>query len=244
MKSKKRTKKKTKRLIAVLGCLLCVAIIFLAVMINQKNKENASETSEKEGALETQQEQLIEKPEIIYQNEDIEIYTIFPSSVVNIDSESEYVTDLSTIEFKNISGKYLKKCEFQITANNGETYEFVAEDIPKDMQVMAFDTSSKTTTAEVEIDDVECNVEKGIKDALMKDTLEIVENGMDITIKNISEEDLTNLVVTCHCVLDELSYGGSKYEYSLEKLGAGETATINAEDCYFGDVKVVRVVAE
>ena len=44
-------------------------------------------------------------------------------------------------------------------------------------------------------------------------------------------------------MMDETSYGGSKYEYSLEMLKAGETARIDAVDCCYGQAKVVRIFA-
>ena len=138
----------------------------------------------------------------------------------------------------------MKKCEIQIETADGETYSFLAKDIPAEMEVMAFETSNKTIKEEMEVANFTCSTEAESSDVLMSDQIEVSEEGTVVTVKNISGKDLSDLVVTCHWMMDEVSYGGSKYEYPVEILKAGETATIEAADCYLGQVKAVRISAK
>lgn len=188
-------------------------------------------------------EVVTKNPDVIYQTDEIEVYTVFPSSVMNTDADSEFVENLASVEFKNISGSYLKKCEIQAETADGELFSFYAEDIPADMEVMAFDTMNKSIAEKMEVVNFTCSTEIETADILMKDKIEVETEGIGIKLKNISDTDLSDLVVTCHWVMDDVSYGGSKYEYPVEMLKVGETATIEAADCYLGQVKVVRISA-
>lgn len=246
MKSKNRNKKKSKRLVIILGVLLFALLVLLAIIIfRDKDSNDVLDNSNNEVTSEqnVEEEIIAENPEIVYQTEEIEVYTIFPSDVINTDADSEFVKNLASVEFKNISGTYLKKCEIQIETADGETYSFLAEDIPAEMEVMAFETSNKTVEEEMEVANFTCSTEVETSDILMPDQIEVSEEGTVVTVKNISGKDLSDLVVTCHCMMDETSYGGSKYEYSLAILKAGETAEIDAVDCCYGQAKVVRISA-
>lgn len=247
MKGKNSNKKKFKRLVIILGVLLFVLLVLLAIIIfRDKDSNDVSDNGNNEVTSEqnVEEENIAENPEIVYQTEEIEVYTIFPSDVINTDADSEFVKNLASVEFKNISGIYLKKCEIQIETADGETYSFLAKDIPAEMEVMAFETSNKTIKEEMEVANFTCSTEAESSDVLMSDQIEVSEEGTVVTVKNISGKDLSDLVVTCHWMMDEVSYGGSKYEYPVEILKAGETATIEAADCYLGQVKVVRISAK
>ena len=246
MNRKNRNKKNFKRLMIILGILLFALLVVLAIIIfRDKDSNDVSDKSNYEVISEqdVEVEIIAENPEIVYQTDEIEVYTIFPSDVINIDADSEFVKNLASVEFKNISGTYLKKCEIQVETADGETYSFLAEDIPAEMEVMAFETSNKTVEEEMEVANFTCSTEVDTSDVLMSDQIEVSEEGIVVTVKNISGKDLSDLVVTCHCMMDETSYGGSKYEYSIEMLNAGETAEIDAVDCCFGQAKVVRISA-
>lgn len=230
----------------ILGVFLSVLFVASVIIIfRNKDSNDASDNSNDEVTSEqnVEEEIIAENPEIVYQTEEIEVYTIFPSDVINTDADSEFVNSLASVEFKNISGTYLKKCAIQIETVDGETYSFLAEDIPAEMEVMAFETSNKTVKEEMEVANFTCSTEVETSDVLMSDQIEVSEEGTVVTVKNISGKDLSDLVVTCHCMMDETSYGGSKYEYPIEILKAGETAEIDAVDCCFGQVKVVRISA-
>lgn len=239
---KQKKRKHVKKLTLSLRILLLVIIIVVAVIVvDKKTKENRLNNHEEAEILE--EEVVLERAEL-YQSQEIVIYSLFSSSTMNPDAAMQFGENIATIEFQNISNNCIKKCEIQLTASNGEEYHFLAEDIPAGAEVMAFDTSNKTLPDDVECENISVNVETEDGDTLMSDQLEISVDGIQVSLKNISEADLQNVVVTCHCALDEVCYGGVKYEYSTDKIAAGETIIFNAEDCYIGQAKVVRVSAE
>lgn len=243
MGSKK--KKQRKRLIC-LWIILVVLLFVLAFLIyrDMKTKKSQGDKAQSQVSEEQQSADAQKTPTILYKSEEIELYAFFPSDVINVDDSSEFVNGVASVEFKNISGRYLKECTIEIKAMNGETYEFVAEEIPADMEVIAFDCASKTVEENTEIEEVDCSTEESVSDNLLESQVEVAENEMEVTIKNIGDTDLSNIVVTCHCMMDDVSYGGSKYEYKVEKLAAGESTVIDAVDCYFGQAKVVHIAAE
>ena len=117
MKGKNKGKKKIKRLVIILGILLFVLLTLLALLIfRDKDSNDVSDNDNNEVISEqnVEEENIAENPEIVYQTEEIEVYTIFPSDVINTDADSEFVKNLASVEFKNISGTYLKKCKIQI----------------------------------------------------------------------------------------------------------------------------------
>lgn len=225
--------------------LLVIVVVGTVLIIDKKTKDNRLDNNAEDAKVsETEEKETVPERNQLYQSQNIIVYSLFPSSSMNLDASMQFGDNVATIEFENVSNTYLKKCEIQLTASNGEEYFFLAEDIPADTEVLAFDTSNKTLPDDVECENISVNAETEDGDTLMTDQLEISVDGIQVSLKNISEADLQNVVVTCHCALDEVCYGGVKYEYSADRIAAGETIIVNAEDCYIGQAKVVRISAE
>lgn len=227
--------KQRRFILVILVLILCIS--FFAILSLSNSNQYGSDDGESNG-------NLINHKTVIYENSQIEIYTLFPSSVINTDGGDQFVDNLASLEFKNISGTHIKRCEIHVDTEMGKTLTFVGEDIPNEMNVLAFETSNKSIDKEDFEKAFDCTVETDSTDVLLKDTLKISEEELEVEVKNISKNNLSNLVVTCHCVMDGVSYGGSKYDYVIPELKAGESATIYAEDCYFGEVKVVKVAVK
>lgn len=237
----KRKRKKKKQWIC-LGTIIVVLAIVLAILIFQKLQlDNEEDTGAQDSSVEQGDEMEEENVTVLYRSQEIEVYSFFPSSAVNVDSMSEFVDNVASIEFKNISGTYLERCEIQVIADNGVTYQFVAEEIAANMEVIAFETSSKTISDATEVANIEGTAITGTDENLLEDQVKVTEEEMEVTITNTGEQDLEHVVIVCHCVMDDVSYGGSKYEYEVESLASGETKVIKAIDCYFGQAKAVRV---
>lgn len=237
-----KKKRKQKKQLVCLGTILFVLVIVLAILIFQRlQSDDEQDTVAQDSLLEQGDTAAQGDVTVLYRSQEIEVYSFFPSSVVNVDSSSEFVDNVASIEFKNISGTYLESCEIEVTAKNGETYQFIAEEIAADMELIAFETTSKTMSEEIEAANIECTATKGTAENLLGSQIEVTEDEMQVTITNTGEQDLEHVVIVCHCVMDDVSYGGSKYEYEVESLASGETKTIEAIDCYFGQAKAVRV---
>lgn len=217
----------------------------LCAIINNKFQKGRSEDNTDNKVLEEKKATTVDnEPSILYQTNEITIYSLFPSDVSNPDCAFEFGENVASIQFTNTSGTYMENCEIRVVTSDGEEYVFSAQDIPADMEVIAFDTSNKTLTESAECQDISCTTELGKDDLLMGDQVELEVEETQITITNIGGNDLSNLVVTCHCLLDSTCFGGSPYEYFVNELSVGQTATINAEDCYMGQASVVKMTAD
>ena len=49
------------------------------------------------------------------------------------------------------------------------------------------------------------------------------------------------MTLTYHCVLDGAYFGGKSYQKNVEVLGAGESITLDALECYLGEAAVVKI---
>lgn len=242
---RKKSKGKKLKLYSVILFLVLI-VSALVVVVDYKIKENKSiDSAEDTTFAETEEDlTLTEEKEILYQSDEIEIYTLFPSSAMNPDAEMQFGENVATVEYKNISNLYLKKCEIQIISLTGETYTFLLEDIPAGVEGIAFDTSNKVLEDDAKCENISCVTEMMEEDTFLKDQIEISVTGTEISLTNIGEDDVANLLVTCHCALDQTVYGGAKYEYPVEFIASGETITVNAEECYIGEAKVVQLTTE
>ena len=76
---------------------------------------------------------------------------------------------------------------------------------------------------------------------MLADQEAVEAEGISVTLTNLTDEDLAGLTVYCHCLFDGTYFGGSTYAYPVDGIPAGESVTIQAEECYLGEAAVVRV---
>ncbi len=226
-----------RKLTVILSAVIILCVLFFATLLLLNSNHYSFYADENNDGI-------TDDKKIIYQDQQIEIYTLFPSSVINTDGDNQFVDDLASLEFKNISGSFIKKCEIDVDTEDGETLTFIGEDIPDQMNVLAFEVSNKPIDEEDLAKNFDCSVELDSTDVMLEDSIKISGEEIEIKVKNKSRDDLSNLVVTCHCMMDDVSYGGSTYDYIIPELKAGKSATIYAEDCYFGEAKVVKVTVK
>lgn len=75
----------------------------------------------------------------------------------------------------------------------------------------------------------------------MEDEVEVKVKETEVILTNKSGEELKNLNVSCHCLFEEAYFGGLTYTYPVESIPAGESTTVQAEECYMGEAEVVRI---
>ena len=175
-------------------------------------------------------------------SERLELISVFEFTGMNPDCENVYAEEIGAIQVKNVSGSYLETAELQITMSNGECLEYVVKDIPADMEVMAFELQNQVYDDTYQIEDVQVTAE--YSDVNIQDRFAWSVEGSEITVENISDEDMKNVNVQYHCTIDGLSYGGTSYELEVGDLQPGESATVTDMFCFVGDVTVVNVTCE
>lgn len=169
----------------------------------------------------------------------VEIESLFSFNGINPDSNKQEAVDTAAILLRNTADTHLRDAKVTATLADGRKLVFQATDIPAGKAAMAFSVDNEkllSTDACVDIvAEASCEAVTGA------DSVEVFADGMTITLKNTSAEDLEQITVSYRDVFDDKYFGGMVYTHTIEKLAAGETVTITAEESLLGVIEVVRV---
>ena len=195
---------------------ILIAAIAIAAAYSTKNKH--SSLNEKSDA-DAQQETGLTFP---YDLEDgrLSIESIFQFTGFNPDNENTEGENIAALAVINQSEQHLSSAQFTVKLADGARLAFEVTDLP----------AGEKDTAEFE--DVS---------PVMADRLSAEVQETTVTLTNNSEEDLSNLLLHCHCVIDDAYFGGLTYTYPIASIPAGQSASVDAVDCYLGQAAVVRV---
>lgn len=172
----------------------------------------------------------------------LQLGSVFEYTGMNPDCEEVYGEEIGAIQLKNVSGSYLKSAAVTVTLSNGDVLKYLAQEVPADMEIMAFDTANTVYDDTYRVEDIQVDVEYGESADSKMVTWSV--SGSEITVENKSDQEMKNVTIYYHCVIDDLGYGGKAYEMSVEKLQPGEAVTVTDSYCYVGDVKVSNVTYE
>lgn len=168
--------------------------------------------------------------------------SLFRFSGMNPDCDDLFGEDIAGLQMTNTSDEHMAFAEVTVILTEGKTLTFRAEDVPPGGTVMAFCLEHESVTDPDSCEEAFGYAEFCSGDMLLSDQLEITVEGARITLRNLSGEDLTDLKVICHGLLDGSLFGGSTYQYHVSTLPAGASADVYAVDCILGMTEVVRVV--
>lgn len=259
--------KTNERWISIVALTLLFSIIFSGLMAcgsiqNANETTTNSEITEKsesnENADKTKNTQSTENAEatsgtsnsddkdssffpIELEDGNILIQSIFPSDVENPDCDSVYTDQLASLEFTNQSDEYLASLRITVRTQDASLV-FVAEDVVPDAHVWAFETSNQSIGDDLSIEDISCEVVYGSKESSVMNLLSVETKELEILVTNTSDQDLSNLQIISHSVMDDCYFGGKANIYTLEQLSSGGTSSIDASDCILG-VDVVDVIS-
>lgn len=169
----------------------------------------------------------------------LELGSVFGSNVINPDCEDTYGEEIATIQLKNVSGKHLKSAKVQVILSNGDTFHFLAEEMPVDMDFMVFDLENQVYDDTYRVEDILVETEYG--DAVSGEEFSWEVSGSEITIENKSDKKKTDITIYYHCVIDDWGYGGTAYELHIDSLEPGEKQTVTDQNCFVGDVKISNI---
>lgn len=254
--SKCERKKKTKSpkgVIAALGLLILVAVLVLYVMpqvLYITGDDSDAENTESQNQSSQNQEPVTETNAVLAQDDAVtfpialddgklEIECLFQFSGVNPDAQKQNASDVASIVLRNTSDKYLRRAAVNATLGDGSERTFIVNDIPAGASVMAFSMDNESLLpTDVCVDVV---TEAIFEDIPNSDSVEVSVDGLTVTLKNISSEDLNEIDVYYRDVFNDKYFGGMTYTYTIEKLSADETVTITAEESLLGVIEVVRI---
>lgn len=227
------------------GVLISLIAVLLGITACSKTDADAqgkdsSDSAKKSEAEEIQEKQGIEFP---YEMEDgkLVVNSLFQSSIENPDCNQEMGEDVASVEITNQSDVFCASVEVTAIMSDGTEIPFSATNIPAGKTIWAFASDN----ASIGQDAVCAKIKSTAvfrEPSLMEDQLSVEVNDTVITIQNLTQNEITDLTVCCHCLFEEVYFGGLTYNYPVESIPAGESVTVEAVDCYMGTAEVVGIV--
>ena len=196
---------------------------------------------------ETEPEQTVaptEAPEIfpvLLEDGMLTVQSMFQFSGMNPDADLQFGENIAGLQLVNTSDRHLTVAELAAVLEDGTILSFRAEDVAPGMTVMAFSLEHGSVEDPDRCVEVYGYAEFEEDDPLRSDLVEIQVEGVEITVKNVSGMDLTNLDIICHGLLDGSAFGGRAYTYRITSLASGGSTTVYALDCILGMTQVTRV---
>lgn len=169
------------------------------------------------------------------------VHSLFQFSGMNPDADNLFGENIAGVQLTNDSDRHMARAEVTAVLYDGTTLTFLAEDVPAGKTVMAFCLEHESVADVRSCEELFGYAEFESDDPLRRDLVRITVSGTEITLRNVSGKDLTDLDVICHGVLDSSLYGGTTYHYNVASLPAGASTVIHAVDCFLGMAEVVRV---
>lgn len=172
----------------------------------------------------------------------LEISSLFQYSGINPDCDGQEGTDIASIVLKNVSGMYLAEANISLTLLDDTQLNFKVTELPDGESVMAFSTENLSIPVDAACLSAECEASYDPTAVADSDQVTASVDGARITLTNISDQDISQIVVYCRDVLGDDYFGGTTYLYTVTDLPAGESTVVEATDCILGMAEVVRFV--
>lgn len=239
--------------LSMIAVLLLIGLIgTILYMKKGDDRKHASESQESTGygetsaAADTLPSEETEGPAALqlpyaFENGGLEITSLFQYSGFNPDCGWEEGTNVGAVILANKSEKYLETLDLTLIMTDGTALSFAIADIPAGKTVWAFECGNQEMDSAAGILEVQYQAKFREDAGLAPELVTVSAEEMNITLTNVSAEDLTGLAVRCHGVLDDAYFGGASYTYSVETIPAGGSAVVFAEDCFLGETEATLV---
>lgn len=170
------------------------------------------------------------------------IEAVFQYTGINPDYQDEMCEDVASIQIKNCSEEYLETAEVLAELTDGTEFTFRVEDVPAGETALVFEANNQSYDGKTSVDKMQAEAIYSAEASLKADAVSITTDEAGIHLKNISSENLSNVIVKYHCSLDGKYFGGICYEGNVESLASGESIVLDAFECYLGEAAVVNVI--
>lgn len=171
----------------------------------------------------------------------IEITQLFQYSGFNPDCGDEMGENIASLAVVNRSNEHLSYLELSVDVLDGGDMVFEITDLPAGQTAWVFSKDNLSCEMDAVVRDIDCTAKFETGDPRMTDKIQTQVSGTTVFLTNLTGEDLTDLTVSCRTWFGEAYFGGLTYQYPVDSLPAGQTVTLEAEDCYLGEAAVVRI---
>ena len=178
---------------------------------------------------------------VLLENGMLTVQSAFQFSGMNPDADLAFGENIAGLQITNTSDRHMKEAEITAILHDGTVLTFLAQELSPGMSAMVFSLEHGVLEDPALCAEVYGTAEFETGDPLRRDLVDIQIEGMEVTVKNVSGEDLTDLTIFCHGLLDESSFGGKAYTYRITSLSAGASTVVLAQDCILGMAQVTRV---
>lgn len=173
------------------------------------------------------------------------INSIFQSAIANPDCNDKDGENIASIEVVNQSGDFLAFADITVKLDDDSALNFRVTDIPAGATVWAFEIANTEIGEDTICKSAECTAEYEANMPVMDKQLAVETDGTTVIIRNLTDEALNGLEAVFHCLFDQdLYYGGSTYTYPIDTIPAGESISLEVEECYLGSAQIVRITQE
>lgn len=249
-------RKKSRLWIVLIVVIVVLLGIVIAINQSEHKQEPSTEQAEENEAVDdtqtadTNEEEQTEPSEetdtglefpYLLDDDKIQVDSLFQYSGINPDAQNEECEDVASLQLKNNSDQYLEKAEISVELTDGTAFSFEAEDVPAGKSVMAFDTANEAYDGKTGVAFIDAATTYSSDAGLKEEAVKITSDDNGIQLENISGENLGNMKVKYHCVLDDMYFGGSSMETDVAGLAAGETTTVDTSESILGDAEVVSI---
>lgn len=247
MSSRKKKKKQSRRAVKIVLLLIIIVVVSIIVLLVGSFKDDGSDKDEQKNVVQstvTAETSKVEKKDIFpYELEEgkLEVTSLFQYSGSNPDCGDEEGENIASLSVTNKSDEQLVSAELTAVLLDGTEIIFEIKDVPAGKSVMVFSRDNISYEMSNACESISCTAEFSGESAIMEDQIAIQVDETTVTLTNLTEQNLTDLTVCCHCLLDEDYFGGLTYSYPVESIAAGESITLQAEECYLGEAAVVRI---
>ena len=170
----------------------------------------------------------------------LSVTSLFQYSGINPDS-GEAGEDIASLAVTNQSDQHLTSAEITAKLDDGTKLAFQLTDVPAGQTVWTFARNNESLGRVSTCKTLNCEASFEAETPLLPDQVVVETEGISVTLTNLTDEELTDLTVYCHCLFDGAYFGGLTYAYPVDGIPAGDSITIQAEECYLGEAAVVRV---
>ena len=234
--NKKRTRKgasaKKERLMIVAAILL-FAVAIAIIYYLQSDKVDSKQSEEE------QQAEGLAFPYELAEGK-LQAASLFQYSGLNPDCNNEEGEDIAALEIVNQSDEFCRSAEIQVVMQDGTELLFKAEDIPAGKKIWVFESNNQSIGQDDACEEINDTSEFG-EASLLEDQIAVSVKDTAITLENLTGEEITDLMVGCHCLFEDTYFGGVTYSYPAGIVPAGGQAAVEASDCYMGTAEVVWI---
>lgn len=228
--------------------IMAAAVLLLALMLPRILPEPAEKAPEPTQALEQPRAAAtqpytgprIEFPCGLAEGQ-LEIGSLFQFSGINPDCGKQEGENIAAIRLRNVSDSFLARGELTLTLSEGTVLNFEVTDLPAGGSAMVFSSRNQLLPVGAICAEVFWEGEFGEPDNALMEMLAVSAQDVTVTVTNLLDRDLHNLVVYCRSRFGDDYFGGVTYMYTIEELPAGGTANVEAWDCIPGTAEVVRI---